>query len=61
MAKIYKCCICHAVLEEDKPIRLVKQLYGLGKYNQYANVHNYDFCKMCYRKFNNWIRKHKED
>jgi len=60
MTKVYKCCICHKELEEYKPIRLVKQLYGIGTYKQYANVRHYDFCKECYRKFNNWIRKHKE-
>lgn len=55
--KIYVCCICHKILEE-KPIRLTKQLYGIGRYNQYSPVANYDFCKKCYGKFNAWIKKH---
>lgn len=57
--KKYKCCICHEVLE-DKPIRLVKMIYGAGKYNQYAQVGKYDFCDKCYLKFSNWLLKHKE-
>lgn len=56
--KIYRCCICHEVLEDYKPIRLVKQKYGIGNYKQYYNVDHYDFCKRCYSKFNNWIKKH---
>lgn len=55
--KIYKCCICHTVLTEYKPIRLTKKEYG-GRYCQYNPVDNYDFCKKCYAKFNNWIKKH---
>lgn len=58
--KRYFCCICHERLE-DKPIRLVKQEYGIGKYLQYSNVDKYDFCEKCYRTFNNWIIKHKEE
>lgn len=57
--KIYKCCICHEVLKE-KPIRLVKQLYGYGNYKQYYPVRYYDFCKKCYARFNGWIKKHEE-
>lgn len=58
--KIYKCCICHQALNY-KPIRLVKQKYGIGKYKQYANEENYDFCKECYKKFNRWILKHEKE
>ena len=58
--KIYKCCVCHEVLEDYKPIRLVKQKYGKGKYKQYSNVATYDFCKKCYAKFNGWIKNKKE-
>lgn len=58
--KIYSCCICHKVLRE-KPIRLVKQEYGSGRYNQYAFVDKYDICKRCYQSFDKWINKHKED
>lgn len=59
--KIYKCCICHEVLEGYKPIRLVKQLHDNKEtYGAYHNKSNYDFCKRCYGIFNNWIRKHKE-
>ena len=42
--KIYKCIICNKVLEE-KPIRLVKQIYGAGRYNQYHPIEHFDFCK----------------
>ena len=60
MNKIYKCCICHKVLD-DKPIRLVKQLYNIGRYKQYSNVDYYDICKSCYRVFHNWIVKHRKE
>lgn len=56
--KQYKCCICHRTLRE-MPIRLLKQEYGVGKYNQYSQVDKYDICKICYQKFDNWINKHK--
>lgn len=60
MKKIYKCCICHRILDY-KPIRLVKQLNdGKETYNAYHNQANYDFCIRCYKKFDNWINKHKE-
>lgn len=60
MKKIYKCCICHNILQE-KPIRLVKQLYGIGPYNQYTNVEHYDICSKCYKAFDKWLTKHKEE
>lgn len=57
MRKEYFCCICYEKLNY-KPTRLVKQEYGAGRYNQYYNLHNYDFCKKCYKKFDNWVKKH---
>lgn len=60
MIKIYSCCICHKVLK-DKPIRLTKKEYGIGNYKQYSPVANYDFCDKCYKVFDNWITKHKEN
>ena len=27
MKKVFRCCICHKVLEDYKPIRLVKQVH----------------------------------
>jgi len=60
MQKIYKCCICHKVLDY-KPIRLVKQKYGIGNYKQYYPVENYDLCYNCYKIFAKWIKKHKEE
>ena len=58
--KQYYCCICKKELEE-KPIRLVKQVYGVGRYNQFAPVDKWDFCKTCYERFNNWIKKHRRE
>lgn len=58
--KVYKCCICHRVLDY-KPIRLVKQLYGIGNYNQYSYDSKYDFCNKCYKAFDNFINKYKEE
>ena len=54
--KIYKCCICHKILNK-KPIRLVKQLHN-GRI--YKNIFNYDFCNNCYLKFNYWVKKYEE-
>lgn len=47
--KIYKCFRCGKVLEKEKPIRFVKQMYGIAKYKQYAPLEHYDFCSDCYR------------
>lgn len=60
MKKIYRCCICHNILRE-KPIRLVKQLYGIGNYKQYSTVEHYDICSKCYTAFDKWLIKHKEE
>ena len=43
--KIYKCCICHEVLEDYKPIRLTRQKYGMHHRNQYSPVANYASAK----------------
>ena len=59
--KIYKCCICHTVLDEYKPYRLVMQIWDGPYGGRYMNKNNYDFCKRCYRVFNQWIIKHKEN
>lgn len=59
ITKIYKCCICHKVLD-TKPHRLVHQEYEVRGYGQYKNKHNFDFCDKCFNKYLNWIRKHKE-
>lgn len=58
--KIYKCCICHEI-QEEKPIRLTKQLYRTKGYGQYYPIEHYDFCRKCYRKFNAWLKKHEEE
>lgn len=62
--KIYKCCICHKIMDDKKPIRLVKQEYGnegRRAYNQYYNVATYDFCERCFKPFEKYIDKYKED
>ena len=59
--KTYTCNICHRILDGEKPIRLVEQLYGVGRYNQYKSVCHYDFCEVCYLKFAKWIRKHNRE
>lgn len=58
--KIYKCVICNKTLEE-KPIRLVKQIYGAGRFNQYYPVEHFDFCKQHFEKIMNWINKHRRN
>lgn len=58
--KIYKCCICHKVLD-TKPHRLVHQEYDNSRaYGLYKNKHNFDFCDKCFKPFRAWIKKHKE-
>ena len=54
--KIYKCCKCGKTLE-DKPIRLVKEVYGAGKYNMLYRTEHYDFCDKCYQIFDDWLKK----
>lgn len=58
--KIYKCNICHKVLETDKPHRLVHQEYIYRGYGHYINKHIFDFCDDCFKIFKRWISKHKE-
>lgn len=58
--KIYECYICHKILEEYKPIRIVRQQYGINGYNQYGTYCHYDFCKECYSKIDRWIKKHRQ-
>lgn len=55
----YICCICKQKIHY-KPIRLVKQMYGLDKRysSQYSFVCNYNFCNKCYKKFHDWVMKH---
>lgn len=60
ITKIYKCCICHEVLD-TKPHRLVHQEYELKGYGLYKNKYNYDFCTRCFSTYLKWIRKHKEE
>ena len=57
MKKEYKCCICKKVLDY-KPIRLIRQEYYCKKYNQYAPIERYDFCKECYDYIENYLVKH---
>ena len=59
MKKVFRCCICHKVLEDYKPIRLVKQVHdNKVPYGAYHFETKYDFCKECYKTFDNWIRRH---
>ena len=58
---IYKCCICHKILENKDTIRLAKQLYGLSYVGGHQTVKKYDFCRECYKRFEFWLKKHKED
>lgn len=60
--KVFECCICHQEIQRKELIRLVKQINDKREYySRNINVYNYDFCKRCYAKFNNWIKKHEED
>lgn len=55
----HHCVICHKELNY-KPIRLVKQEYAKGRFKQYYNVKNYDFCLSCYKVFEKWLEKHNK-
>ena len=60
MKKIFRCCICHKVLEDYKPIRLVKQVHDeIVPYGAYHYEDKYDFCKKCYKIFERWLEKHE--
>jgi len=56
LEKIYKCCICHEVLNY-KPHRLVHQEFN----KRYFNKYNYDFCDKCSKVYHKWIIKHEEE
>lgn len=58
----YTCQICKKELDY-KPVRLVKQLYGINlKYpSQYAQCTYYNFCYDCYEKFDNWVYRRKKN
>lgn len=58
---IYKCCICHRVLDPYDTIRVIKQLYHVTLNGGHAKVDQHDFCPRCYSKIDNWIQKHKEE
>lgn len=60
MRKIFRCCICHKVLENYKPIRLVKMVHdNKTPYGAYHYDNKFDLCKRCYKIFNRWIEKHE--
>ena len=58
----YKCQICKKTLDY-KPVRLVKQLYGIHpRYlSQYYQDTYYNFCYDCYKKFDNWVNRRKNN
>lgn len=58
--KVYRCCICHKVLNDYKPHRLVWQEYEYKGYGLYRNQYNYDFCTHCFSTFKNWVKKYEE-
>lgn len=62
--KIYTCYICGMQIEQYRPVRFVKQLYGYGNYKQYADIRRYDFCDNCYetlkKGLDKWKRKKRE-
>lgn len=57
MKKIYKCCICHKILEDYKPIRIAIKKYGIGNYHQYKTTKNYDYCIKCFAMINDLLFK----
>ena len=58
----YTCQICKKKLDY-KPVRLVKQLYGIHpRYSsQYYQDTYYNFCYYCYKKFDNWVNRRKKN
>lgn len=59
--RIYKCCICKKQIKNIDTIRLTKELYGLHYRGGHYPVEHYDFCPICYKKFNAWIVKYRKD
>lgn len=56
---IYTCCICNKEIIEYRPVRFIKQLFGYGKYKQYSQIRNYDFCNECYWALDDLLFKWK--
>lgn len=57
----YKCCICHEKIKNKDTIRLCKQLYGISRFGGHYTVDKFDFCKKCYSKFENWLKKYERE
>lgn len=57
---IYYCCICHRRVPKQKNIKLLKQEYGAGNYNQFSQTGKFNFCPHCYGKIEAWIEKHNQ-
>ena len=58
----YRCCICKKIIKY-KPTRLVKQMYGINPHykSQYSQCCVYNFCDECYKKFDNWVNRRKQN
>lgn len=58
--KVYECCICHKIMQDTRPIRLVEQHHDNKEtYGSFVYVRNHDFCRQCFSKFIAWIKKHE--
>ena len=49
--KKYYCCICGKQIPRDHN-RLTHQKYGIGRYQQFTPVKNFDFCEKHFKHSN---------
>lgn len=57
MIKLYKCCVCNLEMNDKKPVRIVKQIYGAGNYNMYYPTEHYDVCYRCWHKIERFLKR----
>ena len=61
LRKIYICDLCKKVLDDEMPIRFIKQEYAIGKYKQYYPIDKFDLCIDCYAIVEKLIASIKKD
>lgn len=61
MLRIYKCIRCGVTVDKTKAVRLTKKLYGVGRYQQFTPVDNFDFCPDCYKRIENTFKKWRKE
>jgi len=55
--EISYCSLCGKSIQRYKPTRLYKYEYQTSHYKQYSPTEHWNFCTLCYRKFEKWLEK----